>query len=215
MTQQDDITQRVRDNETNIASAAKEWATPENVLAFPMTACAHIAGLADALLSKLRAPVADTYVEARECGACGHVGINDSSDTQAACKNCDWSGDSPKEDHCPGCAQNGTMTAACPECGGQYGLLADRTISAALASAPVAGKVVAHAVLAYGRIQRVVVNEESAHEYAEQQRLNAEAAGWDAKAHTRPLVYGDAAPQASECECSRKSKAVSDSEAQL
>lgn len=69
---------------------------------------------------------------------------------------------------------------------------------AALASAPVAGEVVAHAVLAYGRIQRVVVNEESAHEYAEQQRLNAEAAGWDAKAHTRPLVYGDAAPQASE-----------------
>ncbi|MBQ2647398.1 MAG: hypothetical protein IJF82_08490 [Achromobacter sp.] len=59
MTQQDDITQRVRDNETNIASAAKEWATPENVQAFPMTACAHIAGLADALLSKLRAPVAD------------------------------------------------------------------------------------------------------------------------------------------------------------
>lgn len=70
--------------------------------------------------------------------------------------------------------------------------------SAALASAPVAGEAVAHAVLAYGRIQRVVVNEESAHEYAEQQRLNAEAAGWDAKAHVRPLVYGDAAPQASE-----------------
>ncbi|MFY3544419.1 hypothetical protein ACOTH0_15475 [Achromobacter xylosoxidans] len=67
-----------------------------------------------------------------------------------------------------------------------------------LASAPVAGEAVAHAVLAYGRIQRVVVNEESAHEYAEQQRLNAEAAGWDAKAHVRPLVYGDAAPQASE-----------------
>ncbi|QQE57425.1 hypothetical protein [Achromobacter xylosoxidans] len=63
--------------------------------------------------------------------------------------------------------------------------------------APVAGEAVAHAVLAYGRIQRVVVNEECAHEYAEQQRLNAEAAGWDAKAHVRPLVYGDAAPQAS------------------
>jgi len=57
---------------------------------------------------------------------------------------------------------------------------------------------VAHAVISYGRIQRLVVNEESAHEYAEQQRLNAEAAGWDAKAHVRPLVYGDAAPQASE-----------------
>ena len=83
------------------------------------------------------APVADTYVEARECGACGHVGINDSSDTQAACKNCNWSGDSPKEDHCPGCAQNGTMTAACPKCGSQYSLLAERTLE--VASAPVAG----------------------------------------------------------------------------
>lgn len=86
------------------------------------------------------APVAETYVEARECAACGHVGINDSSDTLAACKNCDWSGDSPKEDHCPGCAQHGTMTAACPKCGSQYSLLADRTITAALASAPVAGE---------------------------------------------------------------------------
>ncbi|WP_088146977.1 hypothetical protein [Achromobacter denitrificans] len=71
---------------------------------------------------------------------------------------------------------------------------------AALASAPVAGEAVAHAVISYGRIQRLVVNEESAHEYAEQQRLNAEAAGWDAKAHVRPLVYGDAAPQASEAD---------------
>ncbi|MGY6271053.1 hypothetical protein ACXIUT_15280 [Achromobacter denitrificans] len=78
------------------------------------------------------APVADTYVEALECSACGHVGINDSSDTLAACKNCDWSGASPKEDHCPGCAQDGTMTAACPNCGGQYSLLAGRTIRAAV-----------------------------------------------------------------------------------
>lgn len=70
----------------------------------------------------------------------------------------------------------------------------------ALASSPVAGKAVAHAVISYGRIQRLVVNEDSAHEYAEQQRLNAEAAGWDAKAHVRPLVYGDAAPQASDQE---------------
>ncbi|WP_334158538.1 hypothetical protein [Achromobacter insolitus] len=68
-------------------------------------------------------------------------------------------------------------------------------LAAALASTPVAGEAVAHAVISYGRIQRLVVNEESAHEYAEQQRLNAEAAGWDAKAHVRPLVYGDAAPQ--------------------
>lgn len=96
-------------------------------------------------LSKLRAEGVQAgeqtglYVEARECKECGHIGINDSSDTQAACTNCDWSGDSPTEDHCPGCAQDGTMTAACPKCGGQYSLLTDRTISAALASAPVAG----------------------------------------------------------------------------
>ncbi|MFY3647465.1 hypothetical protein ACOTET_25220, partial [Achromobacter xylosoxidans] len=64
------------------------------------------------------------------------------------------------------------------------------------ASAPVAGEAVAHAVIAYGRIQRIVANEESAHEHAEQHSLNAEAAGWNAKAHVRPLVYGDAAPQA-------------------
>lgn len=95
-----------------------------------------------AALSKLRAEGVQAgeqtglYVEARECAECNHVGINDSSDTLAACTNCDWSGDSPTEDHCPGCAQDGTMTAACPKCGGQYRLLADRMIGKA--SAPVA-----------------------------------------------------------------------------
>ncbi|WP_419342747.1 hypothetical protein ACM1PE_06750 [Achromobacter sp. PD1] len=94
--------------------------------------------------------------------------------------------------------------SVCPRCGNSDSC-ADMDVAYMIrdhlkgeASAPVAGEAVAHAVISYGRIQRLVVNEESAHEYAEQQRLNAEAAGWDAKAHVRPLVYGDAAPQASE-----------------
>jgi len=95
------------------------------------------------------APVAATYVETRECAECNHVGINDSSDTQAACTQCDWSGDSPKDDHCPGCARDGTMTAACPKCGGQYRLLADRMIGKE--SAPVAGE-------AQERIEQMAVN---------------------------------------------------------
>ncbi|UXL06438.1 LysM peptidoglycan-binding domain-containing protein [Achromobacter xylosoxidans] len=90
----------------------------------------------------------------------------------------------PEDDgHCESCIGNKCVTG--PKC---VTLGLDSTV---------AGEAVAHAVISYGRIQRLVVNEESAHEYAEQQRLNAEAAGWDAKAHVRPLVYGDAAPQAS------------------
>jgi hypothetical protein len=70
-------------------------------------------------------PAGHIYAECRECQSCGHIGINDASDSLAACTNCDWSGDSPKEDHCPGCESDGTMTAACPKCGARYNLLAD------------------------------------------------------------------------------------------
>lgn len=71
----------------------------------------------------------EVYVECRECGECGHAGINDSHPTDAACNSCDWRGPSPKEDHCPDCHQDGTMTAACPKCGcGRYTLVADTTI---------------------------------------------------------------------------------------
>jgi len=69
------------------------------------------------------------HVECRECGNCGHVGINDSSDTQAACHNCDWTGAEPSEDHCPGCAQTNCMGAACPKCGALYQLLADTVLA--------------------------------------------------------------------------------------
>ncbi|NYT61277.1 hypothetical protein H0A66_02910 [Alcaligenaceae bacterium] len=70
------------------------------------------------------------YVEARECVECNHIGINDSDDKKAACNTCDWAGDNPGEDICPGCSRAGTMSSACPECGGRYRLLADAHISA-------------------------------------------------------------------------------------
>jgi len=69
------------------------------------------------------------YVETRECHECGHVGINDAHGSKAACNSCDWTGYSPNEDRCPGCGQDGTMTAACPTCGGRYGLLAEKSIT--------------------------------------------------------------------------------------
>jgi|GEM_PF-1248909 len=140
---------------------------------------------AHALLSKLRAPVAD------ERQALAHV-ANEWADM--ACNAMVWIRNiqeciSTPEEALANLKANLTHCREVSACA---------SVPTALASAPVAGEAVAHAVISYGRIQRLVVNEESAHEYAEQQRLNAEAAGWDAKAHVRPLVYGDAAPQASE-----------------
>lgn len=70
------------------------------------------------------------YVELRECSACTHIGMNDSSETQAACNTCGWIGLEPKEDHCPGCAATGTMTAACPKCGDQYLLIEAKELAA-------------------------------------------------------------------------------------
>lgn len=81
-------------------------------------------------------PVANIYAEARECRACEHIGINDSSATLAACDNCEWSGPSPKEDHCPGCDEDGTMMAACPKCGALYRLLAEAKLPLPPAAAP-------------------------------------------------------------------------------
>ena len=54
---------------------------------------------------------AGTYAEARECEHCNHVGINDSAEGVATCVACQWIGDSPKEDKCPNCEAEGTMTA--------------------------------------------------------------------------------------------------------
>lgn len=72
----------------------------------------------------------ELYVECRECSHCLHVGINDASTTLAACHNCDWSGPSPVEDICPGCADSGCMGAACPKCGAIYKLLAEKDLRA-------------------------------------------------------------------------------------
>ncbi len=69
-------------------------------------------------------------VEARECDECGHLGINDADDASAACSRCGWSGPEPTEDKCPGCGEEGTMCAACPECGGRYALKAEADIAA-------------------------------------------------------------------------------------
>lgn len=66
------------------------------------------------------------YAECRECEDCGHVGINDSHSTDAACGySCGWSGPSPKEDKCPGCDRENVMSLACPKCRGHYRLVAD------------------------------------------------------------------------------------------
>lgn len=65
------------------------------------------------------------YVECRECSDCGHVGLNDASDTEDSCSHCGWSGPAPKEDKCPGCGREGAMCSACPKCGGRYVFVAD------------------------------------------------------------------------------------------
>lgn len=81
-------------------------------------------------LAAPQAPADALYVEARECNNCQHVGINDEHQTDAACNMCSWSGPSPKEDHCPGCGQDGTMTTACPKCCHRYILLAEARLAA-------------------------------------------------------------------------------------
>ena len=84
------------------------------------------------------APVS-TYVEVRECPDCGHVGINDADGSKAACNTCEWYGDSPHEDKCPGCNRVGTMSAACPKCGSRTLLLAETHLLAAAPQAAAHG----------------------------------------------------------------------------
>lgn len=69
-----------------------------------------------------------TYVEARQCDECNHIGINDASTTDSTCSKCGWAGISD-EDECPGCKRTETMTASCPKCGGRYAFLADAHIN--------------------------------------------------------------------------------------
>ena len=83
-------------------------------------------------------PGSSIYAECRECEDCCHIGINDSHDKDEACKSCGWSGPRPSHDKCPGCHAEGTMTAACPKCGGAYRLLNDGYISVDAAIPPAA-----------------------------------------------------------------------------
>lgn len=80
----------------------------------------------------------------------------------------------------------------------------DRAI--ALASAPVAGEAVAWKVYDAGLNKHMLTDNPKVADM-----LRAEGGG----NVVRPLVYGDNAPQASECECARRSKAIVDSEAKL
>lgn len=68
------------------------------------------------------------HVECCECHNCGHIGINDSHPTDSSCSECDWTGPSPKEDHCPGCGKDGTMHLACPKCSARYHTIAETTV---------------------------------------------------------------------------------------
>jgi hypothetical protein len=87
------------------------------------------AGMANDL-NTAREQLATLYVECRECSNCGHIGINDDAAGMAACNTCDWNGPSPKEDHCPGCGRDGTMSGSCPECGYRTNLLAEAHLAA-------------------------------------------------------------------------------------
>ena len=76
------------------------------------------------------AALVSMYIEVRECSDCGHVGINDADGSKAACNTCEWHGDSPREDKCPGCNRVGTMSAACPKCSSRTLLLAETHLPA-------------------------------------------------------------------------------------
>lgn len=73
------------------------------------------------------------YVEARQCDECQHGGINDSAEGLAACHDCDWTGPDPLEDKCPGCQSENCMTAACPQCGARYVLVASEEMATPVA----------------------------------------------------------------------------------
>ena len=76
-------------------------------------------------------PEGSIYVECRQCDKCQHVGINDAAHGVAACHDCDWSGNEPEDDKCPGCKSENCMAAACPECGARYALIASEDVAAA------------------------------------------------------------------------------------
>ena len=93
----------------------------------------HIAGLIQDRAAQPApvVPEGSIYVECRQCDKCQHVGINDAAHGLAACHDCDWSGNEPEDDKCPGCKSENCMAAACPECGARYALIASEDVAAA------------------------------------------------------------------------------------
>ena len=138
--------------DTKAEEAWRQAATPAAMLA--------LIALARRAQPEGEAPQAELHVEARECSSCGHVGINDSSDTLAACHNCEWSGPSPTEDHCPGCAQGNCMGAACPRCSAIYKLLVEANIAAPAAQQAASG---AQAAIAQSLVEVELDESEGGH----------------------------------------------------
>ncbi|MFM0439244.1 hypothetical protein PQQ84_22485 [Paraburkholderia strydomiana] len=104
----------------------------------PTTNGHEVAAAIRALLARQPAAIdkeavaATVYVDCHECAECGHIGINDSHDTDASCGySCGWTGPSPVEDKCPGCQREGVMGLACPKCSGRYSTIAEARIPAA------------------------------------------------------------------------------------
>lgn len=112
-----------------------------------------------------RAPVAaapvDLHVDCRQCARCNHAGINDNSDQLAACLSCEWSGNSPDEDHCPECDKTGCMGAACPKCGARYTLIAEAELKVSATEAPEIDEAKLREALRKARIQQLYVFENS------------------------------------------------------
>ncbi|WP_429927743.1 hypothetical protein [Achromobacter xylosoxidans] len=174
MTQQDDITQRVRDNATQILDAIRSAGYRDHPTNIERKRVDAILSAVEPLLSKLRAPVADERaqdVDLPWLRAYMHHQI--ASDR--------W-----------------VVTADQARDFARAAVLADRQARDALASAPVAGEAV------YTLSVKGVFH-----------NWKPTTVAFSIPDGEHQLFLRPAAPQVSECECSRKSKAVSDSEAQL
>ncbi|MDR0226123.1 MAG: DUF4406 domain-containing protein [Burkholderiaceae bacterium] len=110
-----------------LGAAQKAW------LADPLrrSSTLYAAALAAAPQAPVQEAPARAHVAVLQCDCCGHIGINDAADGRAACNTCDWQGDSPSEDKCPGCQAVGTMTSACAECGARTSTIAETHLQAA------------------------------------------------------------------------------------
>ncbi|MEY4429336.1 MAG: hypothetical protein RLZZ182_2025 [Pseudomonadota bacterium] len=118
------------------------------------------------------------HVECRRCTECCHTGINDARDDHAVCSSCDWSGREPGHDECPACGEVGTMSAACPDCGGRYRLIAEGDVSARAPSAAPQGGQEAGPVLAEALAEKMADAECEPNEAAWRYMGATERASW-------------------------------------